>query len=185
MPNHWANEETTLRFIKNVILPYIQDVREKSSTPDQVALVIFDVFKGHMCDSVHTLLESNKILQVHVPNNCTDLFQPLDLSVNKPFKDKLQSKFSEWYAQEVSKQLEAGTQVEEVQVDMRMSVMKELSSRWFISAYDHIRSNPDIVKNGFKKAGITGALEKGLPDADSELALQDLSDIDPFPSDSD
>ena len=65
---------------------------------------------------------------MHVPNNCTDLLQPLDLSVNKPFKDKLQSKFSEWYTQEVSKQLEAGTQVEEVHVDMRMSVMKELNS---------------------------------------------------------
>ena len=43
-----------------------------------------------------------------------------------------------------------------------MSVMKELSSRWFISAHDHIRANPDIVKNGFKKAGITNALEKGI-----------------------
>ena len=56
--------------------------------------------------------------------------------------------------------------------------MKEVSSRWFISAYDHIRSNPDI---GFKKAGITEALEKGLPEADSELDLQDLSD--PYSSD--
>jgi len=67
----------------NVILPYIQDVHEKSSTPDQVALAIFDVFKSHMCDSVHTLLESNKILQVHVPNNYIDLFQPLNLSINR------------------------------------------------------------------------------------------------------
>ena len=80
--------------------------------------MIFDVFQGHMWDSVHTLLESNRILQVHVPNNYTDLFQPLDLSINKPFKDKLQSKFSKWYTQEVSKQLEAAKQVEEVQVDM-------------------------------------------------------------------
>ncbi len=108
-----------------------------------------------MCDSVHTLLERNKILQVHVPNNCTDLLQPLDLSVNKLFKDKLRSKFSDWSAQEVSKQLEAGTQVEEVHVNMPISVMKKLSSQWSISAYDHIQSNPDIVKNGFKKARIT------------------------------
>ena len=136
------------------------------------------------CDSVHTLLERNKILQVHVPNNCTDLLQPLDLSVNKPFKDKLRSKFSEWYTLEVSKQLEAGTQVEEVHVDMRMSVMRELSSQWFISAYNHIQSNPDIFKNGFKKAGITEALEKGLPEADAELDLQNVSENDPFSSDS-
>lgn len=49
--------------------------------------------------------------------------------------------------------------------------MKELSSHWFISAYDHIGSNPDIIKNGFKKAGITEAFEKGLPKAHSELDL--------------
>lgn len=62
------------------------------------------------------LLESNKIYstKVTVPNNCTDLFQPLDLSVNKPFKDQLQGKFSEWYvyAQEVSKQSESGKQID-------------------------------------------------------------------------
>ena len=94
----------------------------------RVALVISDVFKGHMCDSVHTLLESNKILQVHVPNNFLDLFQPPNLSsINKPFKDQLRSRFSKWYAQEVSKQLHvaAGTQVEEVQVGMWMSVHGE------------------------------------------------------------
>ena len=69
-----------------MILPYITEVREKMSTQDQVALVIFDVFKGHLCDSVQSLLESNKILQVHIPSNCTDLLQPMDLSENKPFK---------------------------------------------------------------------------------------------------
>ena len=99
-----------------MILPYTEDVSRKSSTPDQVPIIIFDVFKGHMCDSVHTLLENNKVLQVHVTNNCTDLFQPLTLSVNKPFNDKLRSKFSEWYAQEFRKQLPVDTQVEEVQV---------------------------------------------------------------------
>lgn len=165
-----------------MILPYIQDVCKKSSTSNQVALMIFDVFKGHMCDSLHSLLESNKILQVYVPNNCTDMFQPLDLSVNKPFKDKLRGKFSEWYAQEVSEQLQAGTNVREVHVDMRMSVVKELGSKWFISAYNHIRSNPDIVKNGFKKAGITEALEKGLPEADSRQHIQELSESGPYSS---
>ena len=81
-------------------------------------------------------------------------------------KDRIRSKFSDWYAQEVSKELDAGTQVEEVQIDMWMSVMKELSSRWFISAYDYIQANPDIVKNGFKKAGISEALEKGVLEVD-------------------
>ena len=86
-PNHCAKEETTIRFINNVILPYVKAIRAKNNTPDQGALVIFDVFKGHTGEVVQTLLEENRIFSVTVPNNCTDLFQPLDLSVNKLFKD--------------------------------------------------------------------------------------------------
>ena len=88
-PNHWANEDTTIWFIQYIILSYVQAVWAKSNTPDQAALVIFDIFKDHMGEAVHTLLEENKIFRVVVPNNCTDLFRPLSLSVNKPFKDKL------------------------------------------------------------------------------------------------
>ena len=148
-PKHWANEETTIRFIQHIILPYVQAVRAKNNTPDQAALVIFDVFKGHMGEAVLTLLEENKIFRVVVPNNCTDLFQPLDLSVNKPFKDKLRRGFCDWYSQEVAKHLTNGCQADKIQIDTRMSIVKELSCRWIMSAYDHIRSSSEIVKNGF------------------------------------
>ena len=43
-PNHWANEETTLRFIEKIIIPFINTVRSKQGTPEQKALVIYDVF---------------------------------------------------------------------------------------------------------------------------------------------
>ena len=185
-PNHWANEETTIRFIENIIIPYVHAVREESSGPDQAALVIFDVFKGHMGDAVHSLLEDNKIFYVTVPNNCTDILQPLDLSVNKPFKDRLRKGFSEWYAEEVSKQMQNGTEVDCVDVDMRMSVVKELSSRWILSAYDYIRCSPDIIRNGFQKAGITSAIEDGIeaPCTVAPITSQE-SDNDPFASDDD
>ena len=150
-PNHWANEETTLRFITHIIILYLQGVRNRNNTPDQGALVIFDVFKGHMGEAVQTLLKENKIFRVVVPSNCTDLFQPLDLSVNKPFKDKLRRGFSEWYAQEVAKQLTDNVQPDAVHIDMRMSIVKKLSCRWIMSAYNHIHSSPEIVRNGFKK----------------------------------
>lgn len=87
-PNHWANEETTMQFTNNIILSYVKAVRAKNDTPDQGALVIFDNFKGHTGEA-----EENCIFSVIVPNNCTDLFQPLHLSVNKSFKDKLREDF--------------------------------------------------------------------------------------------
>ena len=64
-----------------------------------------------------------------------------------------------------------------------MSVVKELSCKWIMSGYDHIRFSPEIVQNGFKKAGIISAIEDGVEQAalvaDTTLEL----DKDPFDSD--
>ena len=124
IPNHWASKKTTLQFISNIILPYVKAVRAKNGTSVQEALVIFDVFKGHTGEAFQMLLKGNRIFSVIVPNNCTDLFQLLDLSVNKPFEDKLRRQFSEWYAQEAAKQLQDGKQPDEIHIDTRMSVVK-------------------------------------------------------------
>ena len=61
-PNHWANEETTFRFIENILIPYIKDVRSKQGAAEQHALVIFDVFKGQIGNRVQILLEDKKII---------------------------------------------------------------------------------------------------------------------------
>ena len=66
-PNHWANGSTMVRYITNVILPYVQQVKKEKSLPaDQHALVIFDVFKGHTVEDVDTLLEENGLVKIIV-----------------------------------------------------------------------------------------------------------------------
>ena len=72
--------------------------------------------------------------------------------------------------------MEAGTPPDAVNIDLCMSVIKELGCKWLVSGYDHIRSHPDLISNGFRKAGITSALENGLPDNET---VEDLED-DPF-----
>lgn len=142
-PNHWENEETTLHFIEKIIILFINDVCRKLGTPEQKALVILDVFRGQTGERVQALLEERDIIRVLVPGNCTDILQPLDLSTNKALKSKMSSYFSEWYGKEVSKQMAGGTPPDTGHIDMRMSVLKEHSCKWLVSAYDHIRSHPN------------------------------------------
>jgi len=86
--NHWANEDTTIAYIENIIIPYVKKERESLGlSNDHSALVLFDVFKGQCTSHVLKLLKDNNILYVTVPGNCPDRLQPLDLSVNKPAKD--------------------------------------------------------------------------------------------------
>lgn len=43
--NHWANERTTIDHIRKILLPYVQETRQKLSlSPDHTALVIYDSY---------------------------------------------------------------------------------------------------------------------------------------------
>lgn len=100
-PNHWANEETCLRFFIKIVFPYIDKVREAMEAPDQKALLIMDNFSGQTTDTILEKLEEKGIVLVMVPANTTDRLQPLDVSVNKSAKAFLREKFETWYAEEV------------------------------------------------------------------------------------
>ena len=88
--------------IENTIIPYVKKEWELLGLGnDHNALVLFK------CTAkVLKLLEDNHILYVTVPSNCTDRFNPLDLSVNKPAKDLVRTKFQERYGMEIGQQME-------------------------------------------------------------------------------
>ena len=142
--NHWSNEETMKAYIERIIVPYVQSKRHDLKLPeDRLALAIF---KGQQTADVTSILEENNIYVIDVPANCTDRLQPMDLSVNKSAKEFMRSRFSEWYAGEVQKQLDAGATTS---VDLKMSTMKPLGARWLVSLFDYLKSNSSIIKNGF------------------------------------
>ena len=154
--NHWSTETTMIDYVNHIILPFVSAKRkELHLTPIHPALVIFDYFKGQCQPSVTKLLEENYIYYVLVPANCTDRLQPLDLSVNKSAKDYMKRKFMEWYSTVILQQLE--DKIEEP-VDMRLSIMKPLVANWAIEMYKEFVSRPNVLINGFRKAGIHAIL---------------------------
>ena len=123
--------------------------------PDDPSLLIFDVFKGQLTSDFLQKLQANNFLYVFVPANCAGLLQPLDLSVNKAAKDHLKKSFQTWYASEITKQLDSGVSSSNLKaVDMQGSIMKMLNALWFLTMFDYLCSNPNIIINGFKEAGI-------------------------------
>ena len=151
--NHWANESTIRQYIMHILLPHLQDKRkELKLRPTYPALVLFDNFKGQCTEDTFKLLDSNDINVVLIPPNCTDRLQPLDVSVNKSVKEFLRQKFHSWYANSVSTQLD-GTKPRQP-VDLRLSVVKPLGAKWLVDLFDYMKTKPEIIRNGFKEAGI-------------------------------
>ena len=157
-----------IQYIEKIIIPYINKVREStgSNTP---AMIIMDNFKGQVTAAVNSLLEANSIHVCLLPPNTTDRLQPLDISVNKPAKDFLKRKFEDWYSNEIMKQLK-WREIESAElqpINLGMPVLKELGARWILEMAAYFGENPQIIVNGFVKAGIAEALD-GTIDCGSE-----------------
>ena len=100
------------------------------------------------------LLEANHFLIAVVPANCTDRLQPLDVSVNKAAKEFLRRQFQDWYSDQIVVQLRQDRESAVQPVDLRMSVVKPLCAQWMISLYKYMKDKLDIIKNGYRHAGI-------------------------------
>ena len=155
--NHWANETTMKAYVEKIIVPFVNSKRKQLRlNADHRALAIVDKFKGQCTPLIVEILDSNNIDVVYAPANCTDRLQPTDLSINKPAKHFLKEKFQLWYAEQVVKQEEETKVLKPVAFPMK--IMKLLGAKWLIEFYDYVVGKPEIVKNGFKAAGITDAL---------------------------
>ena len=115
-------------------------------------MVILDEFIGQTTNEALSLLGQNNIEYVIVPPNCTDRLQPLDVGINKPVKDLLRRKFTDWYAEKIVAQKDGTTANQPV--DMKLSIMKPIGAKWMIEASDYIQSHLDMIRNGFKNTGI-------------------------------
>uniref|UniRef100_A0A1X7TQY0 DDE-1 domain-containing protein n=1 Tax=Amphimedon queenslandica TaxID=400682 RepID=A0A1X7TQY0_AMPQE len=145
-------------YLEVILVLYVQEKRTALGLPGtQPALVIFDEFKGQLTDKILMQLEENNIFYVVVPANYTDRLQPLDVSVNRPAKEFLHSKFGEWYAEKVAMQMkDAGSMTP---INLKLSEMKPIGARWMMELYDYFKAKPEIIINGFKAAGILNILK--------------------------
>ena len=130
---------------------------------DQPALLIIDVFSGQMTDPVIQRLEENHTKLIRVPPNMMNLFQPLDLTVNGSAKAFMKKKFTEWYSSSIAKQLDEGKAVEDIDVELKLSILKPLHAEWIKELYNYMtcEEGRGITSNGWKAAFITEAFLKG------------------------
>lgn len=162
--NHWSTEDTMLRYISDILEPYLAKQRELvgEATP---ALLIYDAFKGHTTEAVQQRLRDLNAKLVMVPKNMTDHLQPIDISVNKPIKNYLQKRFQEWYTQQVTELELSGERSYEAVADLLKSsvTLRELGARWICDLYEHFQAAPQrlIIQNGFRHCGIEGICQTG------------------------
>ena len=186
---HWANEDTMLRYIKQIILPYVAITRQRLSlAASHTALLVMDVYKAHITTGVLKYLADNHIICRIVPANCTSELQPLDCLFNHVFKTKMAEKFNAWYSSEVFKKLGKGIPLESIKVNMQLSDIKPIHAIRMIEVINDISSNHLLIRQCWEKAGILNTsnqpivhvvpplvLSKPLPQQNSDTDIELLA----------
>ena len=87
-----------------------------------------DVFKGQMTPAVLNMLKTNNIFLTKAPANMTNLYQPLNLTVNGYAKSFMKTMFTEWFTSKICEALESGKAAEETDVKMNLLILKPLQA---------------------------------------------------------
>jgi len=141
---------------------------------------VLDSFEAHETEQVKRLLKSENTDLAIIPGRLTSVLQPLDVCLNKPFKDSVRQRWMAWMAEGIHEPTATGRQ---------KKPSEELMCHWIGKAWCDIPR--EMVARSFLKCGITNALggfEDGCvfdSSSDDESILEDEVLVDElFASDS-
>ena len=100
-PKGWMDEEGIILWLKKV-----WDTRPGALLKKK-SMLLWDQFCSHLTDTVKAKVKNLNTFQCVIPGGLTPILQPLDVVLNKPFKDRVREKWIAWMKSD-DKQLTAG-----------------------------------------------------------------------------
>ena len=84
-PTAYTNSSNMLEWLDEQLVPVLNG---------QPTLLAIDLFSGHKTEEVLDTFRAHDIMPSIIPGCCTGLVQPLDVSINRPFKDLLKVSYT-------------------------------------------------------------------------------------------
>ena len=179
--SHWQDVYSFIEYVKKVIIPYRERVvTENGYGSDQKMLLMLDLHGSHKkClkhdTNVTKLLKDNHIICVFIPAGCTDIYQVMDVIVNKIYKSAVRREYILYLHELLEEHLRnPATADEPMIIDFSMSVFKPLISRFVYAGVNSLRS--DKIKEAIRQSFLKDALLATARSAETYMELQGLSD---------
>jgi len=130
----WMDESRMLQWIRKVWDLY---------TNGKPALLSLDTFSAHLTDTVKAEFEKFNTKLLIIPGGCTSILQPLDISINKPFKDYVRQLWCQYMVDMC-----------ETSVGRIKPASKSVLLDWVSKCAKLVEAKPNTVKRSFEVGGI-------------------------------
>ena len=145
---YWSTMITMQSYVINILAPYFESHRKKLNLPNQLCVWQID------CWSVHQSLEFRSWMQKHypwirihyIPANCTGLFQPCDVGIQRILKLAIKRTALKDVVDDTMKQIKTGVEPSKVVFEKRLPVVRDRCVSWLINGYEAINKCEVVEK---------------------------------------
>ena len=134
----WNNQTIMKKWINEVWRKYSYFIVKKET------MLVMDDASMHKIDIVKNKIKECNTKISMIPGGLARYLQPLDVSINKPFKDELKKKYTKYCMD---------------QQDNKARVTQEDLINWVAEVWYDDKLSSEIISKSFKAAGITLALD--------------------------
>ena len=138
----WMDGHLMKRWIRDVWIVHTQ--RRK-------ALLVMDSSRAHCTEDIQDVLARANSNISFIPGGCSSKCQPLDVSLNKPFKTICQKSFSTFCRSQLSTMSDP--------TDRLKTASKQQVVQWVEEAHKYLSERPEMVIKSFQVTGISLALD--------------------------
>ena len=148
-------------------------------------LLVLDNYHPHLGEDTASLAESMDTDLCYDPGGCTGIAQPMDVSINAPFKKAFQEQWIQWRRTPAARRPDG-----KLMIPTRQHVIDWVSKAWEMIIKSFLVCGISNAVDGFEDNLIREEIPRDLDDSDDEADENtndddgDVDDLDPF-SDSD
>lgn len=150
---YWSTIETMKSLVNNVIAPYFDSKKAELGirTPkDQSSIWKIDCWSIHKSKEFLAWMKAThpNIIVIFVPGNCTCVFQPLDVGIQRVLKLSIKHSAQRDAVTEVIHQMDEANKLDEagpIKLDTSVVTLRNRSLCWIVQAFHDI-NKPELVK---------------------------------------
>lgn len=164
--SHFSTLHSMKIYVTDVLQPYIKSVIDEMGLPStQKAVFYIDVYPVHSGLPFRSFFfkEAPNVFLVFVPANCTSIFQPADVGLNRVIKHFMRQETLEYLVKSFKNQIDRGCLVEQVKFSSSLPELRNATVQPIIRLYDYFRSYEGslIIKRAWEKCQLNVDLNLG------------------------